>query len=294
MRSPVRTAWAPRTIMLPAAWRKMWVSSAIGTGRASTSSAKGLPAPTGRELVGVSDEDDVRVWADGSQERDEQLEVGHRGLVDDQEVGVELFDGRALAGDPAEGGVDGRGVEAARLGHAAGGSAGRGDEQRPRRSARAAAAQIRRIVAVLPVPGPPVTIERREANAARTAAACSGAGTRSSAGGAPRWLRLPARRRARVTISARSRSSLRGLGAVGPDRRPRATCAAATSPCVGAADVDLDDDAGVGHLAEARGVRWLPSSSPARIASSATGRQVEPARSASLRTCSTPARARAG
>ena len=60
-----------------------------------------------RELVGVSDEDDVGLGADGSQERDEQLEVGHRGLVDDQDVGVELLDGRALAGDPAEGGVDG-------------------------------------------------------------------------------------------------------------------------------------------------------------------------------------------
>ena len=39
-----------------------------------------------------------------------------------------------------------------------------------------AAAQIMRIVAVLPVPGPPVTIDSREAKAASTAAACSGAG----------------------------------------------------------------------------------------------------------------------
>ncbi len=82
-----------------------------------------------RELVGVADEDHVGLGADGAEERDEELEVGHRGLVDDQEVGVELFDGRALVGDPAERGVDGRGVEAARLGHAAGGSAGWGDEQ---------------------------------------------------------------------------------------------------------------------------------------------------------------------
>ena len=36
----------------------------------------------------------------------------------------------------------------------------------------AAAAHTSLIVAVLPVPGPPVTTERREANAARTAAAC--------------------------------------------------------------------------------------------------------------------------
>jgi hypothetical protein len=47
----------------------------------------------------------------------------------------------------------------------------------------AAAAQSRRIVAVLPVPGPPVMTDRREPNAARTAAHCSGAGTRSSSGG---------------------------------------------------------------------------------------------------------------
>ncbi len=47
-----------------------------------------------------------------------------------------------------------------------------------------AAAQISRIVAVLPVPGPPVTIERREANAASTAAHCSGAGTSSVVAGA--------------------------------------------------------------------------------------------------------------
>ena len=33
--------------MLPAAWRKMCVSSATGTARVSTSSANGLPAPTG-------------------------------------------------------------------------------------------------------------------------------------------------------------------------------------------------------------------------------------------------------
>ncbi len=44
---PWRTSCAPRTIMLPAAWRKMCVSSATGTAWASTSSANGLPAPTG-------------------------------------------------------------------------------------------------------------------------------------------------------------------------------------------------------------------------------------------------------
>ncbi len=33
--------------MLPAAWRKMWVSRVAGTDPEATSSANGLPAPTG-------------------------------------------------------------------------------------------------------------------------------------------------------------------------------------------------------------------------------------------------------
>ena len=70
-----------------------------------------------------------------------------------------------------------------------------------------AAAQISRIVAVLPVPGPPVTIESREPNAARIAADCSGAGMRSSAGGVPAALRLEGAAANSRTICARSRSS---------------------------------------------------------------------------------------
>src|SRR3954452_21298049 len=74
---PVRTAWAPRTIMLPAAWRKMWVSSAIGTGGGGRGGARldelgeGLAGADRGELVGVADEDDVGLCADGSEERDE-------------------------------------------------------------------------------------------------------------------------------------------------------------------------------------------------------------------------------
>ena len=90
---------------------------------------------------------------------------------------------------------------------------------RPTRPARAAAAQISRIVAVLPVPGPPVTIDSREPNAARTAAHCSGAGTRSSSGGA-RGRREPRlRRRASArTLLRQLRLERRGLRAVRPDR----------------------------------------------------------------------------
>ena len=196
--SPWRTACAPRTIMLPAAWRKMCVSSATGTGARRDELGERLAGADRRELVGVADEHDVRARADRAQQRDEQLEVGHRGLVDDQQVGVESR--RRVGPWPgiqpsAEWIVEAS--SAGRLGHPPRGAAGRRDEQRPRRSAASAAAQIRRIVAVLPVPGPPVTIESRCANAARTAAACSGAGTRSSRAGAARAPRAHGRRRGR-------------------------------------------------------------------------------------------------
>ena len=168
--------------MLPAAWRKMWVSSAIGTGLASTSSANGLPAPTGASWSASPTSTTCVSRADGAQERDEQLEVGHRGLVDDQEVGFELVDGRALVGDPAEGGVD---VEASRpldsairraarpVGATSSTEAfcsrgGRADQPDRRGLARARAAG-----------------DDREARGERspTAADCSGAGTRSVVAG---------------------------------------------------------------------------------------------------------------
>ena len=80
------------------------------------------------ELVGVADEHDVLLVADGAQERDEQLQIRHRGLVDDQHVGLDLVLGRALARDPAQSGVDRRRLHAGRFGHPARGAAGRRDE----------------------------------------------------------------------------------------------------------------------------------------------------------------------
>ncbi len=70
-----------------------------------------------------------------------------------------------------------------------------------------AAAQIILIVAVLPVPGPPVTIDSRELIAAPTASACAGAGTTSPV---PFTVRSPSRARPRAssrTVSASSASS---------------------------------------------------------------------------------------
>ena len=145
-----------------------------------------------------------------------------------------------------------------------------------------AAAQISRIVAVLPVPGPAGDDREPRANAARTPAHCSGAGTRSPSGG--RSGRASGagspRRAARATRAASSASSAAGRRPVGPDRRrPRPRARARRRR----------------HLVEQRRRSGgAPSSAPAPAASSATGRQVEPSRSASASTWSTPARARAG
>ena len=127
--SPWRTAWAPRTIMLPAAWRKMCVSSATGTGLASTSSANGLPAPTGASWSASPTSTTWVRAADRAQQRDEQLEVRHRRLVDDQQVLAELVHRRPLAGiqPSAEWIVDAS--HAGRLRHPPRGAAGRGDER---------------------------------------------------------------------------------------------------------------------------------------------------------------------
>ena len=145
----------------------------------------------------------------------------------------------------------------------------------------AAAAQISRIVAVLPVPGPPVTIESREANAARTACHCSGAGTRSSCAARAGAARTGSALGQVPYLLGKLRLERRGLRPVAPDRL-RA--------------VDLEHQlAGVRHLAAAA-TRTAAArrAAPACAASSATGRQVDPSFSASASTCSTPARVRAG
>ena len=88
-----------------------------------------LPGADGRELVGVADEHDVHLVAHRPQQRDQQLEVGHARLVDDEQVGVDLVLGRALPGNPAERRVDRRRVHPGRLRHPARRAAGGGDER---------------------------------------------------------------------------------------------------------------------------------------------------------------------
>ena len=182
--SPWRTAWAPRTIMLPAAWRKMWVSSAIGTGLASTSSAKGLPAPTGAS------------WsASPTSTTCVRGPTARRTVTRSSRLAIEVSSTirRSVSSSSTVGpwpGIQPRAewtVEASRPLDSLIRRAARpvGATSSTEAFCSRAAAQISRIVAVLPVPGPPVTTESRSANAARIAADCSGAGMRSSAGGVP-------------------------------------------------------------------------------------------------------------
>ncbi len=84
------------------------------------------------ELIGVADQHHVGLGADRAEQRDEQLEIGHRGLVDDQQVAgqrILLVVGRPLARDPAQRRVDRLGPHAARLAHPHGGAPGGGHEQ---------------------------------------------------------------------------------------------------------------------------------------------------------------------
>ena len=218
--------------------------------------------------------------ADRAQQRDQQLEVRHRGLVDDQQVGLELVVGRALGRAPSR---------------ARSGSSRRRSpvDSAIRRAARpvgatsaidafcaSAAAQISRIVAVLPVPGPPVTIDSREPNAASHRRRLLGRGHEVAAS-SPR-----ARRSDGVGAGERADAlrqlglERRGLRPVGPDRRRRLRARARPASCIVASS-------------SARRRRAEQLAPPLR-ASSGTGRHVEPSRSASPSTWITPARARAG
>ncbi len=99
-----------------------------------------------------------------------------------------------------------------------------------------AAVQMSRIVAVLPVPGPPVTIERRDANAASTAAHCSGAGMRSTAaGGGAAGGRRGARGDGAVAAEGGDDAGARGAAAGDDDAAAGAAARAATAWRAGAA-----------------------------------------------------------
>ena len=128
--SPRRTACAPRTIMLPAAWRKMCVSSATGhdlrlhqlrerlagadrarAGRRRRPARRACPTPTARSSVTSSSRFAIDVSSTTS-----------RSALISSRVGPS-------PGNPAQSGVDRRRVHPGRLGHPARGAAGRGDER---------------------------------------------------------------------------------------------------------------------------------------------------------------------
>src|SRR4051794_4265600 len=161
----------------------MCVSSATGTGRAATSSANGLPAPTGASWSASPTSTTCMrgPTASSSVTRSSRFAIDVSSTISRSSRSRSTVGPRAGTQPRAEWIVD----------------ASRPVDSAIRRAARPvgatsatdapcclAAAQMSRIVAVLPVPGPPVTIDIRDANAASTAAHCSGAGMRSVAAGA--------------------------------------------------------------------------------------------------------------
>ena len=197
--------------MLPAAWRKMWVSSATGTAPAATSSANGLPAPTGASW---SASPTSTTCVRGPTARS-SVTSSSRFAID-----VSSTISRSVCSSSRVGPWPGTQPSAAWIVEASAPV-----DSAIRRAARpvgatsateacwaAAAAHSRRIVAVLPVPGPPVTTESREENPARTAAHCSGAGTSVSSGGwsGARSRGLPAARERTCSASSASSAATSG------------------------------------------------------------------------------------
>ena len=236
--SPWRTAWAPRTIMLPAAWRKMCVSSATGTARAATRSANGLPAPTGaswsasptsttcvrpptaRSSVTSSSRLAIEVSSTISSRASIASTVGPWPGIQPSAAWIVV----------ASASVDSVIRRAARP---------VGATSTTLACCALAAATSSRIVAVFPVPGPPVTTESRCANAAATAAALRWRGLQVGVAHGARRLQHRLRRGELLDPLRQLRLERPGRRAV----RPRPV-------------VDLDHELAVaGHRAEQRGVR---------------------------------------
>ena len=218
--------------------------------------------------------------ADRPQQRDEQLEVGHRGLVDDQQVGLDLvaWSGPRRGSSPSAEWI----VEASIPVDSAIRRAARpvGATSAIDACCAFAAAQISRIVAVLPVPGPPVTIENRVAERGLDGRPLLGRGDQ-----------VVGRRRRRLEGRLAGRASRRIV--VG-ELAPRAPRSAAGRPRRRRRRAPARAGRRRACRAAARRVGAGPPSSSrrARRPAPATGRQVEPSRSASLSTWITAARVR--
>ena len=268
--------------MLPAAWRKMWVRRVVGTDPEAISSANGLPAPTGASWSAspTSTTCALGPTARSRVTSSSRLAIEVSSTISRSQEGVVLIMRGSLAGDPAQGGVDGCGAHPARLVHADRGAAGRGDQQHPGPAA-AAAVPIARIDAVLPVPGPPVISDRRWASAFSTPWSCSG--VRWSCSSLPFASRGRGRRR-RSPVGPESSSWTR-------------SASSASSSAVGSGRSSVRRRGRGRRRRPARRSRFrvrLSASSRCRREQPLERRQVLPSRSASDRTCRTAARVRCG
>ena len=173
--SPRRIAWAPCTIMLPAAWRKMWVSRVLGTAPAAISSANGFPAPTGASW---SASPTSTTWVRGPTARSSVTSSSRLAIEVSSTISRSQFSGSCsswVGPSPgtqpsAECTVVARIPLASFMRTAA---RPVGATSKTRACWAEARVAIVRIEAVLPVPGPPVISDSLCANAFRTPFICS-------------------------------------------------------------------------------------------------------------------------
>ena len=176
---PRRIACAPCTIMLPAAWRKMWVRRVVGTSSEPTSSANGLPAPTGASWsaspTSTTCVSSRRPRAAASRAARDSPSTSRRRSADRSASGsCSSCSGPSPGTHPsAEWTVRARTPLASVIRTAA---RPVGATSRTRARWATAADAIDLIEAVLPVPGPPVITDRRCSKAAASAPRCSSVG----------------------------------------------------------------------------------------------------------------------
>ena len=271
--------------MLPAAWRKMWVSRVTGTRSDATSSANGLPAPTGASWS-ASPTSTTWVWsptARSSVTSSSRLAIEVSSTISRSQLSGSCSSCVGpFARDPAQRRVDGAGAQPAGLGHPhrrppggrhqhhARAAPGRGGGDRLDRGGLAGARAAGDDRQPVGERGP----QRRLLLVGQLARRVGV--TSAAAAAAPRQSR--ARRAVDERVHARGQLGLElRRGAAGRPTPPRATRgrrprARPDAPSAGSP----------------------PSSSAASASSVSAGRHVEPLRSASARACMTAARSRCG
>ena len=221
--SPALMACAARTISERAAWRKISVRRTVGTTPESIRSSSTRAGADGRR-AGRRRRRAARACA--ARRRRAARRRAARDSIDassttstsapgDRVVRAAL---EALVGDPAEQAVDRRRLRARRLRQPPRGLAGRRAQPDAARRAPRTRSTSARIVAVLPVPGPPVRIARRPPRTASTTAHWSSVGTKS-----------PRRRALAVVEAAATGSSVASARAWRASRRSRPSIAGSAS-----------------------------------------------------------------